>query len=135
MPERKWIKVTGIVIKGYRVASGQAKNSPYPAGSIKLQIPFFLKRGLDLSPFYPGTINVSIKPYEFKIRRPLYSYTNVRWLQDIPGENFSFFSCRIIQPDNVIQGLIYYPHPETKTMHYQDNSTLEILAPFIKKII
>ncbi|NJQ97456.1 MAG: hypothetical protein HC784_06995, partial [Hydrococcus sp. CSU_1_8] len=28
--------------------------------------------------------------------------------------------------------LIYYPHPETKRTHFQDNSTLEILAPFIE---
>ena len=31
-------------------------------------------------------------------------------------------------------GLVYYPHPDTKIGHFHDRSTLEILAPFISGI-
>ena len=33
-----------------------------------------------------------------------------------------------------INGLIYYPHPETKSRHWQSSSTLEILAPRIDNL-
>jgi hypothetical protein len=35
-------QVRGIVQQGYRVASGLTNNSPYPAGTIELQIPHLL---------------------------------------------------------------------------------------------
>ena len=40
--------VTGKVVLGHGVASGRAANSPYPRGSLEMQIPCFLDRGLDL---------------------------------------------------------------------------------------
>ena len=38
--------VTGVVVEGYRVASGPSKDYPY--GSLEKQIPLFKERGLDL---------------------------------------------------------------------------------------
>jgi hypothetical protein len=29
---------------------------------------------------------------------------------------------------------LYYPHPETKTKHFQDPSIIEIIAPYIPDI-
>jgi hypothetical protein len=59
--------VTGFVCQGFRVASGQTTDSPYPAGTIAMQVPFFRDRGLDLSRYFLGTLNVSIAPKVFTI--------------------------------------------------------------------
>ena len=61
---------TAKVIEGYRIASGFTNNSPYPDGSIKLQTPIFQKLGLDISTYFPGTININISPYTYKARKP-----------------------------------------------------------------
>jgi hypothetical protein len=57
-----WIEVKGYIEKGYEVASGQTKNPRFPQGTIEMQKPFFRDRGLDLSAYFPGTINLSIAP-------------------------------------------------------------------------
>ncbi len=59
--------VSGLVLEGYRVASGPSKDYPY--GSLEKQIPLFKERGLDLEGFYYGTLNVSISPLSFEIGR------------------------------------------------------------------
>lgn len=38
-----WKIVEGVVKEGHQVASGMAKDSPYPRGTIEMQLPF-LKR-------------------------------------------------------------------------------------------
>ncbi|MEO1181282.1 MAG: hypothetical protein AAFX51_10615, partial [Cyanobacteria bacterium J06636_28] len=43
-----------------------------------------------------------------------------------------FFDCRVLlKTGQRINGLIYYPHPETKPEHFQDPATLEVLTEFI----
>ena len=61
---------------------------------------------------------------------------NVPTARDLPAEDFSFFECRLAKDsDNQpVEGMIYYPHPETKPEFFQDSSTLEILAPFLPGI-
>ncbi|MEO0518268.1 MAG: hypothetical protein AAF171_13325 [Cyanobacteria bacterium P01_A01_bin.116] len=54
----KVVTLEGVVVPGHRVASGQAQDSPYPHGTIEMQQPHFLSLGVDLSPYYPGTLNV-----------------------------------------------------------------------------
>ena len=44
-----WVTIPGVIIQGHGVASGQGE-TPYPRGSIAMQKPFFLERGLDLAP-------------------------------------------------------------------------------------
>lgn len=134
MIEEKWFRVLGIVDKGHQVASGRSQDTPYPAGSIELQIPFFKALGLDLKPFYRGTLNVSIRPYTFNLTHPQFTFRNVQWLPDIPPEDFSFSQCQLKFDDNTYDCWIYYPHPETKTKHFQDPSILEIIAPHIPNI-
>ena len=63
------ISITGKVISGYGVASGKGNDSRYPEGTLKLQMPFFKERGLDLSVFFIGTININIAPKQFKIKK------------------------------------------------------------------
>jgi hypothetical protein len=130
-----WIEIKGLVKKGYGVASGQAKNPRFPQGTIAMQRPFFRDRGLDLSEYFPGTINLSIAPYKYEIERAKYTFKQVKWSPNDPAEDFSFFDCQILLAvDRVFNGLIYYPHPETKPEHFQSPDILEILAPFISNL-
>jgi len=41
--------VSGLIVAGYRVASGPSKDYPY--GSLEKQIPLFKERGLNLGSF------------------------------------------------------------------------------------
>jgi CTP-dependent riboflavin kinase len=128
------ITVNGIVVEGHQVASGKGKASPYPEGSIAMQIPFFQQLGLDLKSFFPGTLNVSIAPRTFVMQRPEYTFRNVEWTALHPPEHFSFSRCRVYYQNGRYDAFIYYPHPETKRTHFQDNSTLEIIAPAIANL-
>ena len=128
------MEIAGIVQAGHRVASGQADDSPYRGGTIALQTPHFLALGLDIRPFFPGTLNISLAPYYFKLIEFAYSFPQVRWHPDFPAEDFSFVLCQVIFQDKSYDSLIYYPHPETKINHFQDPSILEILAPKIEGI-
>ena len=65
-----WRRIVGTVVEGHRVASGAAEDSPYPKGTIEMQTPFFLERGLDLRPFYPATIGVSCASVVFDVSNP-----------------------------------------------------------------
>ncbi|MEW6673377.1 MAG: hypothetical protein AB1427_16870 [Thermodesulfobacteriota bacterium] len=129
-PINDWTPVKGKLTKGYGIASGQARHSPYPGGSIVLQTPHFLRRGLDIRRFFQGTLNISITPLSFRMKTPRWRFDNLEWCEGV-SETFSFSPCRLMVGWNTIEGLIYYPHPETKPDHFHDNSTLEVLAPFI----
>ena len=131
---RTWINVKGIVERGHQVASGQAENGSYPEGTIKMQKPFFLKLGLDLTGFYEATLNLSISPYTFVIKQPEFTFHHLEWTSLHPPETFSFSRCQIIFNQITYDGWIYYPHPETKEQHFQDSSILEIIAPFIPMV-
>ncbi len=122
--------VTGVLKKGYGVASGCAADSPYPKGSIALQSPHFLERGLDIRRCYAGTLNVSITPYTFTVANPQWVFERVRWYNGYI-ETFSFSRCKVLCREKEVDGYIYYPHPETKPDHFQDDSVLEVLAPHL----
>ena len=49
----------GFIKQGYGVASGKSNDIRFPEGTVSMQIPFFTRRGLDLSAFFPVTLNVS----------------------------------------------------------------------------
>jgi hypothetical protein len=131
-----WSTIVGRVVSGHGVASGKADDPRFPVGTLSMQQPFFLERGLDVSRFHGGTLNVSIKPRRYHIIKSAFTFRKVKWTPDLPAEDFSFFDCRIGKPDcgKFVDALIYYPHPETKPEFFQDSSTLEIVAPFIDDI-
>jgi len=129
-----WLKVEGVVEPGHQVASGRSEDTPYPAGSIELQMPFFKALGLDLTAFYRGTLNVSIRPYTITLTRPRFTFRQVKWIEGFPPEDFSFSPCKLTFEGHTYDSWIYYPHPETKTKHFQDPSILEIIAPYIPNI-
>lgn len=127
-----WIAVTGIVTPGHRVASGQNQNPRFPGGTLAMQKPMFQQRGLSLDHYFGGTINLSIDPKQYRVRQPKVTFRSVDWSNDSPPEDFSFFDCRVVLEVGRRQdGLIYYPHPDTKPEHFQSPSILEILTDFI----
>lgn len=127
-------RVNGIVIPGHQIASGTALDSPYPKGSIELQIPFFAQQGLDLSSCFKGTLNIDISPLSFRIIKPDFKYEHLKWIEGFPAETFSFVACSLEFKQIMYPSFVYYPHPETKSQHFQSTSTLEILAPKVPNI-
>lgn len=123
-----------ILLKGHQVASGLGGDPRFPNGTIQAQIPYFRALGLELGDYYCGTLNLSIAPWQFKPRQARFHFPNLRWTDQAPPEDFSFFDCQLLSHDQVVDGLIYYPHPETKPEHFQPDSVLEVLAPFIPKL-
>ncbi|MEO0406408.1 MAG: hypothetical protein AAF289_03555 [Cyanobacteria bacterium P01_A01_bin.135] len=124
-------RIAGVIVAGHGVASGKAKDSPYPRSTIEMQRPYFQQLGLDLSGFFSGTLNVSIQPYRYRLLDPEYTFRRVTWTDRHPPEDFSFCRCRLGVGQTHYDALIYYPHPETKRRNFQDAATLEVLAPYI----
>ncbi|BAU11032.1 hypothetical protein LEP3755_15250 [Leptolyngbya sp. NIES-3755] len=124
-------QIDGIVQAGYGVASGRADSSPYPKGTIEMQTPFFKELGLELDDFFPGTLNINISPNKFELISPQHTFRNVHWAEGFPPEDFSFTPCQILYQNQAFDGLVYYPHPETKIGHFQNPSIVEAIAPLI----
>jgi hypothetical protein len=124
--------VRGVVVAGYRVASGPSKDYPY--GTLEKQIPLFKERGLDLERFYPGTLNISIAPQSFEMVKPEYTFRQVAWTDLHPPEDFSFSRCTLGYKLNMYASYVYYPHPETKKRHFENASILEIISVRIPDI-
>ena len=124
----EWL--TGRLCTGHRVASGTSNESPYPDGTIRMQIPVFKALGLDLSGCYSGTLNVDFEPLDISLSNPDHLFEKVQWTELHPPETFSFWSVQIKANEaEAVSGWIYYPHPETKERHWQSPTTLELLAP------
>ena len=119
----------GVVVAGHGVASGRASDSPFSAGTIELQAPHFAARGLDLTPFVMATVNVDIAPSHLELARPLWTFDDVAWTSVHPSETFSFVECTVRRGEQVHEGLVYWPHPETKPMHHQPATVIELLLP------
>ena len=124
--------VHGIVVQGYRVASGPSKDYPY--GALDRQRPIFKARGLDLEGYFNGTLNIDIRPLTFRLIKPEFTFRHVEWTDLHPPEHFSFSRCRVIYRDVEYEGWVYYPHPETKLRNFQNPSLLEIIAHQIPDI-
>ena len=124
--------VSGVIVAGYRVASGPSKDYPY--GSLEKQIPLFKKCGLNLERFHLGTLNVSIAPSSFEMEHPEYTFRQVAWTDLHPPEDFSFSRCVVTFKGTNNAGYVYYPHPETKKRHFESASLLEIISVYIPEI-
>ena len=121
-----WISVRGVLAQGYRVASGPSADYPY--GALDRQRPLFASRGLDLNGYFNGTLNVDIRPREFVMQKPEFTFRHVEWTDLHPPEHFSFSRCKVIFQDREYEGWVYYPHPETKKRNFQNPSLLEVIA-------
>lgn len=97
-----------------------------------MQLPYFKKGGLDLGAYFPATLNLSIAPYRFTVEKPDYHFRNVHWAEGFPPEDFLFVRCAIEHHGESYPAFVYYPDPATKIGHFQDDSTLEVIAEYIK---
>lgn len=105
--------VRGEIQSGHGAASGKAKDERYPEGNLKQQFKYFLERGLDLSHYFMGTINLDISPYSYEIKKPKYFIKDIDWSDYIPPENFYFFDVSLYFQDKIYEGLVYMPDPST----------------------
>ena len=128
------IRVSGVITQGHQVASGRARSSPFPAGTIELQSPIFARMGLDLSSAFMGTLNVSIEPLRFSFLQSDFTFRDVKWTESYPPETFSFARCVLSFRAETYPSWIYYPHPRTKISHYQSPSLIEIITRPIENI-
>src|SRR6266508_741822 len=128
----QWHSISGIVVLGYRVASGPSQDYPY--GALDRQRSIFKSRELDLSGYINGTLNIDISPNTFKLVKPEFTFRHVEWTDLHPPEHFSFSRCKIIYKDKEYEGWVYYPHPETKKRNFQNPSLLEVIADPIPEI-
>jgi hypothetical protein len=132
MTTTPWTSVRGVLVEGFRVASGPSNDYPY--GALDRQRPIFKERGLDLSSYFNGTLNVDIRPFVFRPIKPEFTFRNVEWTDLHPPEHFSFSHCRVIYGGVEYEGWVYYPHPETKKRNFQNPSLLEVIAAFVPDI-
>jgi hypothetical protein len=104
-----------------------------------MQIPHFMRLGMDLRRYHRATINLSLAPYHFEVVSPVATYRNLKWCPTEPAEDFSFFDCQIgsdccEEAGQLWPGLVYYPHPETKPEHFHSPDVLEIVAAWIPRL-
>lgn len=128
--DTRWMP--GIVVAGHGVASGTGQDRRYPAGTLSLQQPFFLERGIDLSGYYPGTLNVDLAPIVPLPRQPLFDEL-LRWFEDLQ-ERFILSPAELDVNGVRYRGLWYYPHPATKPAHFQRSTVVELLLPRVDRI-
>jgi hypothetical protein len=132
MAQNDIILLPGTVIEGHHVASGPSE--AYPYGALEQQIPYFKLQGLDLDRFFKGTLNISIRPFLYKVIHPSYTFRQITWTDLHPPEDFSFSPCKIMFQGKPHEGYIYYPHPETKIRHFQNPSVIEVITDKIPGI-
>lgn len=130
-----WPRHPATIVAGHRVASGANRNPRFPGGTLRMQAPHFRRRGLDIDRFHRGTLNVTIAPRKPVPVRPRMTFPDVRWHPTEPAEDFSFCDAAVrTAVGQEFTGLVYYPHPETKPEHFQDEHVLELLMPEIPGI-
>ena len=122
----QWTQIHATLVQGYRVASGPSQDYPY--GALDRQRPLFAARGLDLSAYFNGTLNLDISPLRFNLIKPEFTFQHVEWTDLHPPEHFSFSRCRVVFNKTDYDGWVYYPHPETKLRNFQNPSLLEVIA-------
>src|ERR1035437_1557892 len=124
--------ITARLMQGHRVASGLNGNPRFPGGTLLMQRPHFLALPIYIGVYHRGTLNVSIAPNIYRVVKPRLTFRDVKWHPVEPREDFSFFDVRLVGPNPTpVDGLIYYPHPETKPEHFQAPDVLELLLPFV----
>ena len=129
--ETSSIAIPAIIVQGHRVASGLNNNPRFPGGTLRMQMHFFRELGLDLSIFHIGTINIRMAPWRYQVVRAKHTFRNLKWHPVEPPEDFSFFDVTVRHGESSTNGLIYFPHPETKPEHFQPPDALELRLPFV----
>ncbi len=114
------------------MASGSNGDAKFPGGTLRMQAPHFRALGVELEGFHFGTLNVSIAPLRYRVLAAGRTLRGVKWHPTEPAEDFSFLDVRLLRSAaSVVDGFVYYPHPETKPAHFQAPDVLELLLPFV----
>ena len=118
----------GTIGRGFQFASGQAVGrahdpSPFGESTLRLQMPHFAARGIDLAALVPGlflgTVNLRLGA-GLRLAEADLTAEGVDWTSHLAGaariapETFSFVRCCLCYEGGYHAGLVYYPHPETK---------------------
>ncbi|MFA4995314.1 MAG: hypothetical protein WC521_08455 [Bdellovibrionales bacterium] len=132
--------IKAIVRSGHRVASGESTSDKrFPGGTIRMQEPFFKERGLDFHAFFGGdfvygTLNLSIAPHHFKIAKPQFFFSQIKWTDIFPPENFYLSPAEVRFRTKNYKALIYIPDPATKPDHFQAPEVIEVIAQRVEGI-
>jgi hypothetical protein len=129
-PPGKKLRVPGIVIRGYGVASGVGGHAP---GTLAQQAEA-LSQYIDWRRFFQGTINVSIAPMAFAWRASSPTIGRLQWSINQAPEDFCLAPCQLEANGAVCDAWVYYPHPRTKSQNFHSPSTVEVIAPRIDGI-
>ena len=121
-------RIHGTVVGGHGVASGRSGDPRFPGGTIAMQTPFFKALGLNLTGFFPGTVNVDVTPWSFRPGPAAVRFERVKWHPTAPAETFSFARATLVRKGRRHRALVYWPHPETKPEHFQAPGVVELLA-------
>jgi hypothetical protein len=122
--------IDGIIIAGHGVAGGRAQDSRFPGGTIRLQKPCFLAQGIDLSRYYDGTLNVDLAPKVPAPPKHIIFQGLIKWRDDVE-ELFTLSPLEVDADGRRYSRLWYHPHPETKPEHFQPETVVELLLPWI----
>ena len=96
-----------------------------------MQNPYFQALGLDLSHYHRGTLNITSLRTGIRARAAP-DFPRSKMASHRTRGDFSFFDVRLIRPGALpSEGLIYFPHPDTKPKHFQQPDVLELLLPFV----
>lgn len=120
---------SGTIVTGHGVASGRAGDCPFPGGSIRMQQPFFMQEGIDLSRYHAGTLNVELGRHLPQPTAVVFDGL-LRWHDDLE-EHFVLSEIELEAKGKRYAGLWYYPDPATKIAHFQRASVVELLLPWI----
>ena len=125
--------ISGSIVSGHGVASGCSNDPRFPEGTLSLQWPIFEDLGFNFIGYHRATINISVHPMKPVLVKSLCTFRNVKWHVDCGAEDFSFFKVELlVSGAKSVDGLIYWPHPETKPEHFQDPHVIEVVAPKVE---
>lgn len=116
------------VVRGHGVASGANPDGAYVGGTLAPQLPLFAERGLDLSRFHRGTINLATPGHVLRLIAADHTFSQVAWTDRIPPEDFSFSRAQVAYQGQTYAAYVYWPHPETKVEHFQEPGLIEVIA-------
>jgi hypothetical protein len=127
-------QVSAVVARGHGVASGQSTaDMRFPMGTIRLQLPFFAARGLDLDAYFSGnflaaTLNLDVAPWRVQILKPEFFLSSVDWTDLMPAENFYLSAAQVGFGERLYKAMLYIPDPATKPDHFQPPTIVETIA-------
>lgn len=129
--------IAATLVQGYQIASGRsAEDLRFPQGTIRLQTPFFKEKGLDFDLYFngdyvSGTLNLSLGGKTVQVLQPEYYFTDIKWSDCFPAENFYLSKAAILFQGRKFLALIYIPDPKTKVDHFSSPSIVEVIAQTI----